>query len=74
MEKEKIYQDSTKKHTYTVPTNEAEIRRNLINFNNVCNEIFSDKEKWGHLFYTEEQIEKLKSDPKLCEELNIKFI
>lgn len=58
----------------SAPTDKNEIKRNLQKFNNVCNQIFADKKKYKHLFYSEEEIEYLKKHPERCKELNIKFI
>lgn len=71
-ERKKVYLENG--NTYTFPTDENEIKKSLKKFNDVCNEIFSDKKKYKELFYTDEEIEELKNNPQKCKELNITFI
>lgn len=74
MKEKLITLDDGRTVTCYVPTDKDEIKRNLRQFNNLCNRIFADKEKYKHLFYSEEEIEYLKKHPERCKELNIKFI
>ena len=53
-----------------VPTNIEERKNNIRKFYDVCNEVIDDPS----CFYTEQEIEELKKNPKKQKELNIKFI
>lgn len=53
-----------------VPTNIEERKNNIRKFYDVCNEVIDDPS----YFYTEQEIEELKNNPKKQKELNIKFI
>ena len=60
--------------SYTVLKDKEQIKRNLKKFNDVCNEIFADKEKYKDLFYSDEELQELHNNPQKCKELNIEFI
>lgn len=53
-----------------VPTNIEERKNNIRRFYDVCNEVIDDPS----CFYTKQEIEELKNNPKKQKELNIKFI
>lgn len=54
----------------SVPKDLELYKNNLKIFYDVCNKVIKNK----HCFYTQEEIQELKSDKKKQKELNIKFI
>lgn len=61
-------------NSYTVITDKKKLRENYQKFNDICNKIFADKEKYKDLFYTDEEVKELLNNPQKCKELNIEFI